>query len=161
MLNIGKIEEGVVLTTFRLWRDELAQREDQTTNRALSPIQRAKKFFSLARQIDGGGSLTIIALAQADEGDDAFFTDESLNEFIGFGNVELWLRPDSSGRARIDAGKSYSRDARHFLSNDEYANYEKLHAELSLLSAEESWSRLESATAGVADPTSLLREARD
>jgi len=52
-------------------------------------LQRPKRFFGAARNIEGGGSLTIIATALTDTGskmDDIIF-----EEFKGTGNMELQL----------------------------------------------------------------------
>jgi len=52
-------------------------------------LQKPKKFFGSARNIDGGGSLTIIATALVETGsrmDDVIF-----EEFKGTGNMELVL----------------------------------------------------------------------
>ena len=52
-------------------------------------LQKPKRFFGAARNIEGGGSLTIIATALTDTGskmDDVIF-----EEFKGTGNMELQL----------------------------------------------------------------------
>ena len=52
-------------------------------------LQRPKRFFGAARNIENGGSLTIIATALIDTGsrmDEVIF-----EEFKGTGNMELWL----------------------------------------------------------------------
>lgn len=52
-------------------------------------LLRAKKYFGSARNVDGGGSLTLVATARLDEtgGPD----DQILEEFKGAGNWEVWL----------------------------------------------------------------------
>ena len=52
-------------------------------------LLRAKKYFGSARNVDGGGSLTLVATARLDEngGPDA----QILEEFKGAGNWEVWL----------------------------------------------------------------------
>jgi transcription termination factor Rho len=52
-------------------------------------MQRPKRFFGAARNIEGGGSLTIIATALIDTGsrmDEVIF-----EEFKGTGNMEIYL----------------------------------------------------------------------
>ncbi len=52
-------------------------------------LLRAKKYFGSARNVDGDGSLTLVATARLDEngGPD----DQILEEFKGAGNWEVWL----------------------------------------------------------------------
>lgn len=52
-------------------------------------LLRAKKYFGSARNVDGGGSLTLVATTRLDEtgGPD----DQILEEFKGAGNWEVWL----------------------------------------------------------------------
>jgi transcription termination factor Rho len=68
-------------------------------------LQRPKRFFGAARNIEEGGSLTIIATALIDTGsrmDDVIF-----EEFKGTGNMELHLdRRLASGRARRRRGRA-------------------------------------------------------
>ena len=54
-----------------------------------SALLRAKKYFGAARNVDGDGSLTLVATARLDEtgGHD----DQILEEFKGAGNWEVWL----------------------------------------------------------------------
>ncbi|MBP3558760.1 MAG: transcription termination factor Rho, partial [Thermoguttaceae bacterium] len=54
-----------------------------------SALLRAKKYFGAARNVDGDGSLTLVATARLDEtgGPD----DQILEEFKGAGNWEVWL----------------------------------------------------------------------
>ena len=55
----------------------------------LMPLQKPKRFFGAARNIEEGGSLTIIATALVDTGsrmDDVIF-----EEFKGTGNMEIHL----------------------------------------------------------------------
>ena len=59
-------------------------------------LQKPKRFFGAARNIEGGGSLTIIATALTDTGskmDDVIF-----EEFKGTGNMELQLDRTLSNR---------------------------------------------------------------
>lgn len=52
-------------------------------------LLRAKKYFGAARNVDGGGSLTLVATARLDENGGA--DDQILEEFKGAGNWEVWL----------------------------------------------------------------------
>src|SRR3984885_7193209 len=75
-----------------------------------NPLQRPKRFFGAARNIDEGGSLTIIATALIDTGsrmDEVIF-----EEFKGTGNMELVLDrrlTDRRGYPAIDVIKSGTR----------------------------------------------------
>lgn len=73
-------------------------------------LQRPKRFFGAARNIENGGSLTIIATALIDTGsrmDDVIF-----EEFKGTGNMEIYLERNLSERRvfpAIDINKSGTR----------------------------------------------------
>jgi transcription termination factor Rho len=73
-------------------------------------LQKPKRFFGSARNIDGGGSLTIIATALVETGsrmDDVIF-----EEFKGTGNLELVLSRRIADRRifpAIDIGKTGTR----------------------------------------------------
>ena len=54
-----------------------------------SALLRAKKYFGAARNVDGDGSLTLVATARLDETGGA--DDQILEEFKGAGNWEVWL----------------------------------------------------------------------
>ena len=54
-----------------------------------SVLLRAKKYFGSARNVDGEGSLTILATARLDENGDS--DAQLLEEFKGAGNWEVWL----------------------------------------------------------------------
>ena len=75
-----------------------------------SALQRPKRFFGAARNIEGGGSLTIIATALIDTGsrmDDVIF-----EEFKGTGNLEIHLDRKLTDRRvfpAIDIQKSGTR----------------------------------------------------
>ena len=75
-----------------------------------SALQRPKRFFGAARNIEEGGSLTIIATALVDTGsrmDDVIF-----EEFKGTGNMEIHLDRKLSDKRvfpAIDIGKSGTR----------------------------------------------------
>jgi transcription termination factor Rho len=83
-------------------------------------LQRPKRFFGAARNIDGGGSLTIIATALIETGsrmDEVIF-----EEFKGTGNMELVLDRKLSDRRifpAMDINKSGTRKEELLLSRDE------------------------------------------
>ena len=61
-------------------------------------VYKPKKFFGAARNIEEGGSLTILATALVETGrmDDVIF-----EEFKGTGNMELKLDKKSSGKTNF------------------------------------------------------------
>ena len=79
-----------------------------------------KKFFGSARNIEGGGSLTILATALVDTGsrmDDIIF-----EEFKGTGNMELHLERELAERRifpAINLNKSGTRREEKLLTPDE------------------------------------------
>ena len=83
-------------------------------------LQRPKRFFGAARNIEGGGSLTIVATALVDTGsrmDDVIF-----EEFKGTGNSELHLDRklvDKRIFPAIDIEKSGTRKEELLLSADD------------------------------------------
>src|SRR5499427_7084434 len=77
-----QVKAEVISSTF----DEPAQRHAQVAEMVL---EKAKRFFGAARNIENGGSLTIMATALVDTGsrmDDVIF-----EEFKGTGNMEVHL----------------------------------------------------------------------
>ena len=83
-------------------------------------LHRPKRFFGAARNVEGGGSLTILATALIDTGsrmDDVIF-----EEFKGTGNMELVLDRRLSDRRifpSIDLNRSGTRKEELLLSKDE------------------------------------------
>ena len=83
-------------------------------------LQKPKRFFGAARNIENGGSLTIIATALVDTGsrmDDVIF-----EEFKGTGNMELHLDRGLSDRRifpAIDVFKSGTRREELLMDKDE------------------------------------------
>ena len=83
-------------------------------------LQKPKRFFGAARNIEGGGSLTIIATALIDTGsrmDEVIF-----EEFKGTGNMELVLDRRLADRRvypAIDINKSGTRKEELLLDKDE------------------------------------------
>ncbi|MBF0714699.1 transcription termination factor Rho [Gemelliphila palaticanis] len=85
-------------------------------------LNKPKAFFGAARNVEGGGSLTIIATALVDTGsrmDDLIF-----EEFKGTGNMELVLSPDLAQKRifpAIDFSKSSTRKEDLLLNKEELA----------------------------------------
>lgn len=100
----------------------------KTLSGGLDPLSlhKPKRFFGAARNIEEGGSLTILATALVDTGsrmDDVIF-----EEFKGTGNMELHLNRSLSEKRifpAIDILKSGTRKEEFLLTKDELAfNYE-------------------------------------
>jgi transcription termination factor Rho len=83
-------------------------------------LEKPKKFFGAARNIDGGGSLTIIATALIETGsrmDEVIF-----EEFKGTGNMELVLAREIADRRvfpAIDINRSGTRKEELLFSQEE------------------------------------------
>jgi len=107
-------------------------------------LQRPKRFFGAARNIEGGGSLTIVATALIDTGsrmDDVIF-----EEFKGTGNSELHLDRklvDKRIFPAIDIDRSGTRKEELLLSPDELQRVWVLRKVLNPLSAVESMEVLQ------------------
>ena len=106
--------------------------EVPTTGRSLSggldpgALYKPKKFFGSARNIKGGGSLTIIATALVDTG--SRLDDVIYEEFKGTGNMELHLDRGLAERRvfpSIDIGMSGTRKEELLLSR---ADLEKIYS---------------------------------
>jgi len=106
-------------------------------------LQRPKRFFGAARNIEEGGSLTIIATALIDTGsrmDDVIF-----EEFKGTGNLELHLDRklvDKRVFPAIDIHKSGTRKEELLLSKEELNRVWVLRKVLSPLSTTETMELL-------------------
>lgn len=106
-------------------------------------LQRPKRFFGAARNIEEGGSLTIVATALIDTGsrmDDVIF-----EEFKGTGNLELHLDRklvDKRIFPAIDINRSGTRKEELLLSKDELNRVWVLRKVLNPLSATESMELL-------------------
>ena len=98
-----------------------------------------KKFFGAARNIENGGSLTILATALIESGskmDEVIF-----EEFKGTGNMELRLRRDFADKRifpAIDAVQSGTRREELLLTKDELAIIWKLRRVLSALDGQQA-----------------------
>ncbi len=106
-------------------------------------LQRPKRFFGAARNIEGGGSLTIIATALVETGsrmDDVIF-----EEFKGTGNMEVILDRRLSDRRvfpAIDISRSGTRKEELLLSKTELSRLWVLRKVLNPLSATEAMELL-------------------
>jgi transcription termination factor Rho len=102
-----------------------------------------KKFFGAARNVEGGGSLTILATALIETGskmDEVIF-----EEFKGTGNMELRLRRESADKRvfpAIDVIASGTRREEWLLSSQELAIIWKLRRVLSGLEPQASLEML-------------------
>jgi transcription termination factor Rho len=106
-------------------------------------LQKPKRFFGAARNIEKGGSLTIIATALIDTGsrmDDVIF-----EEFKGTGNMELYLDRQLSDRRifpAIDIAKSGTRKEELLIARGDLEKIWVLRKVLSGLSTTESMELL-------------------
>jgi transcription termination factor Rho len=106
-------------------------------------LQRPKRFFGAARNIEEGGSLTIVATALVDTGsrmDDVIF-----EEFKGTGNMEIHLDRklvDKRVFPAIDINKSGTRKEELLMPKDELNRVWVLRKVLNPLSATESMELL-------------------
>jgi transcription termination factor Rho len=102
-----------------------------------------KKFFGAARNIENGGSLTILATALVDSG---AATDEVIfEELTGTSNLEIRLRRDLADKRlfpAIDAVSSGTRREEEMMSQEELEIVWKLRRELADLSPEQALESL-------------------
>jgi len=102
-------------------------------------LQRPKRFFGAARNIEGGGSLTIMATALVETGsrmDDVIF-----EEFKGTGNMEIVLDRKMADRRifpAVDMNKSGTRKEELLLPKEELNRIWVLRKVLNTLSAVEA-----------------------
>lgn len=102
----------------------------RTLSGGLDPaaLYRPRRFFGAARNIEEGGSLTIIATALIDTGsrmDDAIF-----EEFKGTGNMEIVLDRDLAERRiwpAIDVKRSSTRHEERLFDKDQFEGVVQLH----------------------------------
>lgn len=108
-----------------------------------SALYRPRKFFGSARNIEEGGSLTVVATALVDTGskmDDAIF-----EEFKGTGNMEIVLDRDLAERRiwpAIDVKRSSTRHEEKLFSSGELEGVIQLHRLLA--NQQNSWEATES-----------------
>jgi transcription termination factor Rho len=104
-----------------------------------SALYPPKRFFGAARNIEGGGSLTILATALIETGskmDEVIF-----EEFKGTGNMELRLRREYADKRifpAIDVDASGTRREELLMSKDELAIVWKLRRVLSALDGQQA-----------------------
>ncbi len=106
-------------------------------------LQRPKRFFGAARNIEEGGSLTIIATALIDTG--SRMDDVIYEEFKGTGNSEIHLDRKLADRRvfpAIDIGKSGTRKEELLLPKDELSRVWVLRKVLTPLSPTEAMELL-------------------
>lgn len=106
---------------------------EQPSGRTLSggidpaALYRPKRFFGSARNVEEGGSLTIVATALVDTG--SRMDDVIYEEFKGTGNMELHLSRDLAERRifpAIDIRRSSTRKEEMLLTKDQYDAVYKL-----------------------------------
>jgi transcription termination factor Rho len=106
-------------------------------------LQRPRRFFAAARNVEEGGSLTIVATALIDTGsrmDDVIF-----EEFKGTGNMEIYLDRRLSDKRvfpAIDIQRSGTRKDELLLPPDELSRVWVLRKVLSPLSTVEAMELL-------------------
>jgi transcription termination factor Rho len=121
-------------------------------------LQKPKRFFGAARNIENGGSLTIIATALIDTGsrmDDVIF-----EEFKGTGNMELHLDRalvDRRVYPAIEITRSGTRKEELLLSKDELNRIWVLRKVLNQLSPVEAMELLLDKMGGTASNTEFLK----
>jgi len=121
----------------------------------------AKRLFGAARNIENGGSLTILATAVADSGS---ATDQRiLEEFRGTGNHELRLRSDLAARRlfpAVDVAASGTRRADLLLAAEEVAVVDALRAGLAELEPVQAMELLLDRLAATQTNYELLRSVQ-
>ncbi|MDZ4743647.1 MAG: transcription termination factor Rho [Verrucomicrobiota bacterium] len=106
-------------------------------------LMRPRKFFSSARNVEEGGSLTIIATALVDTGSKA---DELIfEEFKGTGNMELYLSRDLSDMRiypAVDVARSGTRREEILLHPDELRCVNLMRKAMGTLPAVEAYTNM-------------------
>jgi transcription termination factor Rho len=126
---------------------------------ATAALQPPRTFLGAARNIEGGGSLTILSTALIDTGsrmDDVFF-----EEFKGTGNLELRLRRDLAERRlypAIDVAASGTRREDLLLDPDEYQAVAQLRRGLAGLEPQQALERLIDRTRQTSSNAEFLRQ---
>jgi transcription termination factor Rho len=126
---------------------------------ATSALQPPRTFLGAARNVEGGGSLTILSTALVDTGsrmDDVFF-----EEFKGTGNLELRLRRDLAEKRlypAIDVAASGTRRDDLLLAPDEYEAVTRLRRGLSGLTAQQALELLLERTRQTSTNAEFLRQ---
>jgi transcription termination factor Rho len=126
---------------------------------ATSALQPPRTFLGAARNVEGGGSLTILSTALVDTGsrmDDVFF-----EEFKGTGNLELRLRRDLAEKRlypAIDVAASGTRRDDLLLAPDEYQAVTRLRRGLSGLEPQQALELLLERTRQTSTNAEFLRQ---
>lgn len=87
-------------------------------------IQKAKKFLGAGKNIDGGGSLTMIAIADVKEEDQ--IDSVIYSQFHGLGNMELMIKGNAFSlpfAPYVDIARSYVQGCDMFLEDNQLAAY--------------------------------------
>lgn len=113
----------------RAWNTDRFSSDPVYNNNYLDPIslQRPKKLFSSARQIDGEGSLTVLATARLE--DDNSIDVAALNEFREVANTSVYLDRslnEENASLSIDLAESFVRDVKDFVPEENYPKYLEL-----------------------------------
>ncbi len=128
---------------------------------AASALQPPRQFLGAARNVEGGGSLTILSSALVDTGsrmDDLLF-----EEFKGTGNMELRLRRDLAEKRifpAIDVMPSGTRHDELLMSPGEYQAVGKLRRALGALDAQPALELLLDKTRDTASNLEFLSQVQ-
>jgi transcription termination factor Rho len=128
---------------------------------ATTALQPPRKFLGAARNIEEGGSLTILSTALVDNGsrmDDLLF-----EEFKGTGNMELRLRRELAEKRlfpAIDVTPSGTRRDDLMMSADEHAASAKLRRALAELSSQQALELLLDKTRDTSGNPEFLRQVQ-
>jgi transcription termination factor Rho len=128
---------------------------------ATTALQPPRKFLGAARNIEEGGSLTILSTALVDNGsrmDDLLF-----EEFKGTGNMELRLRRELAEKRlfpAIDVTPSGTRRDDLMMSADEHAASAKLRRALAELSSQQALELLLDKTRDTSGNLEFLRQVQ-
>lgn len=126
---------------------------------AVSALQPPRQFLGAARNMEEGGSLTIVSTALVDTGsrlDDVLF-----EEFKGTGNMELRLRRELAEKRifpAIDAMPSGTRRDELLMAPDEYQAVGKLRRALGALDSQQALELLLDKTRTTASNPDFLRQ---
>jgi transcription termination factor Rho len=129
---------------------------------AATALQPPRQFLGAARNIEEGGSLTILSTALVDTGsrmDDVFF-----EEFKGTGNMELRLRRDLAEKRifpAVDVGPSGTRRDDLLMPPDERTAIDSLRRALAALDAQQALELLLAKTQTTASNLEFLREVQN
>ncbi len=128
---------------------------------ATSALQPPRAFLGAARNIEEGGSLTILSSALIDTGsrmDDVFF-----EEFKGTGNMELRLRRDLAEKRlfpAVDVAGSGTRRDDLLMPADEYTAMGVLHRALAGLDPQQALELLIGRTRETSSNAEFLLQRR-